>query len=212
MIDTQIANSDIKQMLQAIMDDQELITKFKYWPAALSHHHDFRSGLLQHVMEALALVDGLEKYYPDVDFDMVRAGIVLHDIGKVEEIDASGFVPQFTVRGAVLGHVFISTEYVDRYLPSTAPDKLRWHLKHIILSHNGEREKGAPVLPATPEALLVSGIDETSANLQKGYKGIQAATDDNGMTGYNRWLNRWLWADRKLEAASEVRTDLDSSE
>lgn len=193
----EIENFQIKQMLQAILADAEISRKLKYWPAGLSFHHDFRSGLLQHILECLTLVSGIGRFYPDVDMDIVSAGIILHDLGKIEELDANGVVPRYSLKGSVLGHVYIGTEYVDKYLPADTPENIRWHLKHIILSHNGTREKGASVSPITAEALLVSAIDDVSADLNKGDKAMRMPTSDLGLTDYNRWLERWMWAGRK---------------
>ncbi|MCA9379494.1 HD domain-containing protein, partial [Candidatus Dojkabacteria bacterium] len=129
IIDTKISNKEIKQLFANLFADADAVEKLKTWPAAVSFHHDFRSGLLQHILECLSLADGLERFYPDADFDLVRAGIILHDIGKLEELDASSITPRYTVKGSVLGHVYIGCEFVDRYLPGDASEKLNLNLK-----------------------------------------------------------------------------------
>lgn len=192
-----IQTEQLRQMLLTMLSDADVSRKYKYWPAGLSYHHDFRSGLLQHVLECLNFVEGIAKFYPDVDLDIVKTGIILHDIGKIDELDADSVIPRYTALGSVLGHVYIGTTYVDRFLPVDAPQILRWHLKHIILSHHGERDKGAAVLPATAEALLVHSADVASANLNMGDSGVKQPANDLGMTDYNRWLDRWMWAGSK---------------
>ena len=202
----EVKNHHIRTLLENLINDVEMARRFKYWPAAVSYHHDFRSGLLQHILECLSLARGLDKFYPEVDFDIVNAGIILHDIGKLEEIDAQGLVARYTVKGSVLGHLYLGTQIIDKYAPQDMPEKIQMHLKHIVLSHHGLKEKGSPVLPATAEALLVSGIDEASAKVQMGFKGVKDTPDEIGMTSYNRWLERWMWADSKVTDVSEAPT------
>lgn len=199
-----IGNSDIKQLLQSMLGDQDFAQKLKYWPAATSYHHEFRSGLLQHVLEGLALASGMERFYPSLDFDIVRAGIILHDLGKLEEIDASGFAPRYTVKGSVLGHLYIGTEMLDKYFPENGDARIKMHLKHIILSHHGEKEKGSPVLPATGEAMLVSQIDDTSAKARMAADASLETPDEIGMTPFNKHLQRWMWADNKPQPEEEA--------
>ncbi len=198
-----VKNKYIRGLLENIVNDPDMSRKLKYWPAAVSFPHDFRSGLLQHVLEMLTLASGMEKFYPDLDFDIVRGGIILHDLGKLEEIDAQGLVARYTVVGSVLGHIYLGTQIIDKFAPEGTPEKIILHLKHIVLSHHGEKEKGSPVVPATAEALLVSGIDEASAKAQMGFKGMKEPVDEIGMTSYNRWLERWMWADNKPDAQKD---------
>jgi 3'-5' exoribonuclease len=193
----ELQNPYLKQMCETMFADTEVARKFKYWPAGLSYHHDFRSGLLQHVLECIAMAKPMARFYPDLDMDMVIASLILHDIGKIEELDADTITPRYSAKGSVLSHLYIGTVYVDRFLPAEAPEKLSWHLKHIILSHNGAKEKGAPVLPATAEAVFVSALDEASAQLNMGDYGVKQPANELGMTDYNRWLNRWMWAESK---------------
>lgn len=202
IVDQRVTNHHLKSMLQAMLADETVSRKLKYWPAANSYHHEFRSGLLQHKLECLSLAQSLERFYPEADFSVVYAGIIMHDIGKLDELDASGIVTRYTVKGSALSHIYIGTQYVDKYLSPEAPENLRVHIKHIVLSHNGDKEKGAPVEPITLEAGLVSVIDEASSMANQFAKGMQDEHDEHGMTGFNRWLKRGLWATRNNPDAS----------
>lgn len=195
VITDRIQNPFLKELLGNMWADKEVLRKFRYWPAGNSYHHNFRSGLLQHVLECLQLAEGVDDFYPNLDMDIVRAGIILHDIGKLDEIDADSITPKYSLSGSVLGHVYLGTQYVDRYLPSNAPAKLNWHLKHIILSHHGQKEFGAAMLPATPEALLVASCDHASSHLNMGMKAIQ---DQSPGTEYSKHLDRWMWSGASL--------------
>lgn len=199
LVDTtsnKIQNHYLRTMFASMWDNTEIVRKFKFWPAGLSFHHNFRSGLLQHVLEGLKIAEGLDEFYPDLDMDVVRAGIILHDMGKLDELNADSLVPYYEIEGSVLGHVYLGTKYVDKYLPEDAPRKLALHLKHIILSHHGKKEYGAPVLPATPEALLVYSVDYASTQVNMGMKAMTDPSNEVGMTDYNRFLERWMWAKR----------------
>lgn len=190
-ITDKIKNPYLKVFLDNLWADQEILRKFKYWPAGNSFHHNFRSGLLQHVLECLQLAEGVDDFYPNLDMDVVRVGIIIHDIGKLEEIEADTITPKYSLAGSVLGHVYLGTEYVDRFLPAEAPKKLRLHLKHIILSHHGQKEFGAAMLPATPEALLVASCDHASTHLNMGMRAMNTETSG---TEYNKLLDRWMWS------------------
>lgn len=196
-----IQHSQLKDFATRVFSDPEVARKFKYWPAANSYHHEFRSGLLQHTLECLSLLTPLKRFYPDANYDVVIVGLLLHDIGKLDELDASGVVSRYTVKGSALSHVYIATEYVDRFWPQEAPENLKVHIKHIILAHNGDKEKGAPTEPITLEAGMVSEIDHLSSMLNQFDKGMDDEVDEYGMTGYNRWLQRWMWPTRNSESA-----------
>lgn len=188
-----IEDTNIKQLLTNIVTDPELERKFKYWPAAATIHHDFRSGLLQHILEMAVTAEGLQKYYAGANFDIVKAGIILHDIGKLEEFDASGPITVYTKRGSLIGHMALGLEIIRQHLPENFPENIYTHIQHIILSHHGLLEYGSPVLPATIEALLVHNIDNVSADARKAAQAINEAVDGDGMTAYNRWLATRFW-------------------
>lgn len=184
----------IKQLLNNITNDDELQRKLKYWPAAVTVHHDFRSGLLQHILEMAVTAEGLQKFYENANFDIVKAGIILHDIGKLEELDASGPITVYTKRGSLIGHMALGLEIIRQHLPEDFPDNVYTHIQHIVLSHHGLHEYGSPVLPATIEALLVHNIDNVSADARKAAQAIKnEAVDGDGMTAYNKWLATRFW-------------------
>ncbi len=207
IVNDKVESEHIRQLLQGVVNDPEVMRKLKYWPAGISYHHNYRSGLLQHTLECLAFVEPIKRFYPEANYDIVIAGLILHDIGKLDELDATTLATIYTVRGSALSHQYIGTEYVDKYAPEGMSQQDIIHLKHIILSHNGEKEKGAPTLPLTLEAGIVSSVDETSSMLDQFDKAMKDDTDERGMTGYNRWLGRGLWAgrisNRELDAPNE---------
>lgn len=192
-IEEHVSDKHLNQLLHSIFADAEIAKKYKYWRAANSFHHDFRSGLLQHVLEMIAAAEGLERFYPQANFSLVYTGIILHDIGKLEEIDSSGMVPRYTTKGNLIGHVVLGMELVDSFMSADMPEKLRLHLKHIILSHQGELQYASPSVPATLEAMIVYRLDGVSSDARKMDKGMGEPGDEYGISQYNKWLDRWLW-------------------
>lgn len=188
-----ITDEGVRQLVKNILDDERLASRLKYWPAAVTVHHDFRGGLLQHLLEMLVTASGLERFYPDANFDIVKAGIILHDIGKLEELDMQGMSTVYSKKGSLLGHMAIGLEIIDQHLPADFPESALWHLKHIVLSHHGEYEFGSPVLPATVEALIVHNVDNVSADARKAAQAIAESVDEEGMTAYNKWLSTRFW-------------------
>ncbi len=137
---------------------------FRNAPAAVSHHHAYVHGLLEHTLAvtrgAVALAEAYIAGGADVDLDIVIAGSLLHDIGKLDAYSLDPF-PSMTVPGTVIDHIPLG---YARFVRLTEEYGLKPEaalaIGHILVSHHGRREYGSPVLPATPEALIVSAADE----------------------------------------------------
>jgi len=192
-----VGEKDLKELLENVLKDVEIKKRLMYWPAAMSVHHDFRSGLLQHILEMLTVAEGLERFYPEVDFDMVKTGIVLHDIGKLEELNGNGMGASYTTEGALIGHIALGIKMLEKYWPEDISYSNKLHVQHIILSHHGTKEFGSPVLPATVESILVHYIDNVSAKARTVTQGLEEGKDEHGFTGFNRWMGTRLWAGAK---------------
>lgn len=157
-----IQNKDIKKVLDAMFADSELVRKFKFWPAGNSIHHGFRSGLLQHVLEMFDIANSLKHYYQDLNFDVLYAGIILHDIGKLEEL-SGGISSNYTRVGGLQGHITIGVQMFLDHGGSELDENIKNHIIHLILSHHGKYEFGSPVVPSTPEAVALHYIDSLSS-------------------------------------------------
>lgn len=138
--------------------------------AAKSVHHNYSGGLLEHTLEVADLCERAMGIFPGLNHDLVLAGALLHDIGKVVELDIK-VVPQYTVEGRLMGHIVLGTEMLTnavnemRQEGEDFPAELEWMLKHMILSHHGNLEFGSPVIPLFPEALLLHEMDDLSAKM-----------------------------------------------
>lgn len=135
--------------------------------AAKRMHHYKRSGLLRHVKEMLDLALFVQKMYPTANRDLLIAGIVYHDIMKVEEYKYSnGLAEDFSKKGFLFGHIFLGAELPKKYVSDEEADSEEIEmLQHIILSHHGKLEWGSPVEPATIEAIIVHHVDNLDAKV-----------------------------------------------
>jgi len=158
-----VKTPQIKKLFEKLFSDQELTRKYKTYPAAEYVHHAFQGGLLEHVVEMLDISGPLKKYYPEANFDLITAGIILHDIGKLYELEPIGVVVQRTTEGYLVGHLVKSFEVLGEVGGNILDAETMLNLKHIILSHHGYLEFGSPVLPATIEANIVSYLDQLSS-------------------------------------------------
>jgi 3'-5' exoribonuclease len=130
-------------------------------------HHAWLGGLLEHVLTLVRVCVATAPFYPEVDPDLLVTGAILHDIGKVRELSwKSSF--NYTLEGQMIGHISIAQGMLREKVQSLAPfpEKLRVLVEHMILSHHGKFEFGSPKLPMTPEALLLSTLDDLEAKMQ----------------------------------------------
>ena len=142
----------------------DLLKDFLVLPAAVSHHHAYVHGLLEHTLAVTRGARALGGTYRDsgveLDLDIVTAGGLLHDIGKVESYRLAPF-PSMTVPGTVIDHIALGYSSFSALAKEYDLDSdLATAIGHIIISHHGRKEYGSPVLPATPEAMVVASSDE----------------------------------------------------
>jgi len=144
---------------------EELEEAFKTSPAAISMHHAYRSGLIEHTVRMARVCRATVALYPEVDPDLAMAGILLHDLGKVLEYGQELGTKKTTL-GQLQGHVVLGYRQVRRAgIMAKLPEDRLEQLEHIILSHQGELEWGAAVKAATAEAVYVSMVDNLDAKM-----------------------------------------------
>lgn len=167
-----IQNKNLKAIVYTVI--KRHVDDYFEYPAAVSIHHNFISGLAYHVYSMLTLSDVYLKLYPYLNKDLVYAGIILHDIGKVKELSGSKGV-EYTKIGNLLGHITIGANMVNSVcdeLGLSGTDEAI-SLEHIILSHHGLYEYGSPKEPLMGEAALIYMLDYSDsrfASLEKFYK------------------------------------------
>jgi 3'-5' exoribonuclease len=155
--------------------------RFRRAAAARKYHHARRGGLVEHTAQMIRVAKGIAPLYPQLNIDLLVAGILFHDCGKLWEnqFSETGFVMDYDELGELVGHISIGLELVNllwrrlsaenaevwkTYLPPS--EDVRRHLLHLIGSHHGEKQLGSPVEPKTPEAMALHYIDNLDARLE----------------------------------------------
>jgi 3'-5' exoribonuclease len=160
-------NSDLRRLVFAFLDDDSIGPAYREAPAAKVLHHAWIGGLLEHVLTLVRVCRAAAPFYPEVDPELLITGAILHDIGKVREL-SWGSTFSYTLEGQMIGHISIAQGMLREKIATLPdfPDKLRVLVEHMILSHHGKYEFGSPKLPMTPEAILLSALDDVEAKMQ----------------------------------------------
>lgn len=162
----------IKALADRYLEDGELMDAFCQAPAAQSLHHAYLGGLLEHTLSLMQLAERMLPHYPQLNRDIVVFGLFLHDLGKTRELvweQGFGYSPD----GQLIGHIARGSIWLEQKAmaceqldpPVAIPEPILGVLQHIILSHHGVPEYGAAKIPATPEALFVSMLDNLDAKM-----------------------------------------------
>jgi 3'-5' exoribonuclease len=167
-----------------------------YYPAASKNHHAEFAGLLYHMKRMLMAGQGLCQVYTDLNRDLVCAGVIVHDIQKIFEIqsDENGVSPGYSFEGQLLGHIVMGIKYMDRLTEELGfPREKAIMLEHMILSHHYEPEFGSPKRPLFPEAEVLHYLDILDARMYDMYSALE--TTDPGMFSDRIWTldNRRLY-------------------
>jgi 3'-5' exoribonuclease len=207
-----IQNRHLAALVQAYQDDAELMAQFCKAPAAMSMHHAFIGGLLEHTLNAMEVADVVCRFYPALNRDLVIAGIFLHDIAKTWELTyecAFGY----SDGGHLVGHIVKAAIWVEQkripaeqLLGETIPQQLIDVIQHIILSHHGTPEFGAARLPSTPEAIAVHAIENLDAKLTMALhatRGDGANGSDGNWTEYMKAFSGKLFRPDPAPAEAE---------
>jgi len=192
---------DIQRIISEMRDPrlqalcQEFMTQFgdrlRRTAAARNYHHARRGGLVEHVAQMMRNACAICSAYPNLNQDLVVAGVLFHDCGKLWEsaYAENDFAMPYFELGELLGHISLGMEIVNKLwrdilsLPDAASwsnlepasDQVRMHLLHLIASHHGEFQFGSPVLPKTPEAMVLHHIDNIDAKMDMFDRGYETA-------------------------------------
>jgi 3'-5' exoribonuclease len=193
---SKVQNQEIRQILETVFaHDSEFMKKFREHPGAIEIHHNWTGGLMQHTLEVARYCELSKTIFGELDNDLMMAGALLHDIGKVHEIAVTTRI-RGTVKGQLRGHISLGYEHISRVMSDLGtPEIVRDKLLHIILSHHGSKEFGSPVNPMIPEAVAVYYADEMSSRVSEiveFVKESRKSTEDDfmfhGRKGHNIYL------------------------
>lgn len=187
-----VKDPHLRVLLNRIISDNESV--LREWPAAQTVHHAYRSGFLEHIVKMADIGRYLARAY-DANEDVVFAGVLLHDIGKLQELAYEAGMVSYTREGNLIGHMGLGLILVREAAQSVSafPVDLRTHLEHLVLSHHGSKEYGSPVEPKTIEAFILAAVDELDAKLNQVRRAIREDAGEEDFTGWHRRLGRVLY-------------------
>jgi 3'-5' exoribonuclease len=183
-----VENPWIAQVLAGILLPRE--AKLRIWPAAVTVHHAYPGGLLDHILKVAETCDALGVAY-GADRDLLLAGAVLHDIAKLDEL-VTGDATAYSREGNLIGHVTLGVMIVRESVARLDgfPDVLRAQLEHLIVSHHGSRQLGSPVEPMTIEAFILSAADDLDAKIDQVRRHVAADEGEGEFTAFHPRLRR----------------------
>ncbi len=187
-----MSDPHLKALLQSIFSDSKTALAYRTAPAAKSVHHNWIGGLIEHVLSLCQLAKFTAAHYQGIDFDLLLAGVILHDLGKIHELSYSRSFG-YTDSGQLLGHIVMGARMVDEKIAQLPdfPPRLRELLMHMILSHHGQLDFGSPKVPLFPEALLLHLLDNLDSKMECMRALIERDQMVEGVwTGYSSALER----------------------
>jgi 3'-5' exoribonuclease len=183
-----MGNPHLQALLNTIFADDRTARLFKRAPAAKTIHHAYLGGLLEHVLSLCALCRMMAAHYPGVDLDLLLTTAILHDIGKIEELNYERSF-SYSTPGQLLGHIVMGVQLIGENLRKVPdfPPKLRLLLEHMIISHHGELEFGSPKVPVFLEALLFHHLDNLDSKMEA--MRVCVERDKNPEAEFTGWIS-----------------------
>jgi 3'-5' exoribonuclease len=190
-----IGNEHLQELIESIFADDEFKMRFLRAPAARVWHHSYIGGLAQHVRDMARIAMRAAEVYPEVDRDLLLSGVLVHDLGKVYELEVTNRI-DYSDNGRLIGHIVLGVELLDARIREIEgfPAELELKLKHMILSHHGSLEHGSPIVPMTIEAILLHYIDNLDAQARGALQVLEKETSRFGKwTEYVKLLDRFIY-------------------
>lgn len=174
----EVENEQLKKLLDSFFSDSEFVKDFAHSPSAISHHHNYVGGNLEHTIGVVRLCKNICEMYPAINKDLVITGAILHDIGKIKEYNATAAIEK-TDEGNFIGHIVMGDRWVREKINEIRKKgedfdvELENKICHIILSHHGKYEFGSPRMPKTIEAMVVHQADMMDSQVKNFIQNIQ---------------------------------------
>jgi len=200
-----LSDPDLKRLLNAFFGDPELLAQYRVAPAAKGMHHVYLGGLLEHSLAVAKLVDAMTPLYDGLNRDLLIAGALLHDVGKVREMTYLRAF-DYSDEGKLIGHITIGVEMLQERIASLPgfPVELGMLLKHMLLSHHGQYEYGSPKRPKTVEATILNYLDDLDSKINGIRTHIRKEPDNpSRWTSYHRLYDRYFFKENCLHAEEE---------
>jgi len=187
----------LRDLFGAFWSDETLVSQFKHAPAAKKMHHAYIGGLLEHTLSMAVLADKISEHYSGIDRDLLIAGVILHDIGKLREFTYDVAI-DYSDEGRLVNHIVIGIQMIEDKIKAIPafPEETAMLLKHLIISHHGSRELGSPEPPKTIEAVMLNCIDEMDSRVQAIREFMAKEDPGEKWTSYHRLLERHFFRGR----------------
>jgi 3'-5' exoribonuclease len=192
---TTLSDANLKKLLAAFFNDREFLTVYRTAPAAKGMHHVYLGGLIEHSLAVARLVDRIVPLYEGLNRDLLIAGALLHDVGKVREMTYLRSF-DYSDEGKLLGHITIGVEMVREKIATLEgfPQELAMLLLHMLLSHHGQYEFGSPKRPKTLEATILNYLDDLDSKINGIKTHIDREPENHSRwTTYHRLYDRYFY-------------------
>lgn len=189
---SKILDPYLRRLVMSFLRDRAFLEAFAKAPASRGIHHARSGGLLEHTLSLAKLVERIRGHYEGVDWDLLLCGAILHDIGKVKEIEGD-LLYDYSSEGKLLGHIVLGLEMLSERIKAIEgfPEDKAMLLKHLIISHHGREEWGSPKKPRTLEAELLHRLDDLDAKMDGILELIRKGEGE--WTEFHRAFERSFW-------------------
>ncbi|MFP4572492.1 MAG: 3'-5' exoribonuclease YhaM family protein [Desulfobacterales bacterium] len=184
----------LRELLETFWQDSQFVELFKKAPAAKKMHHAYIGGLLEHTLSLALLAQRVAGHYSGIDRDLLIAGAILHDIGKIHEFTYDTRI-DYSDEGRLVNHIVIGIRMLEQKIaevPSISSNTALL-LKHLIISHHGTREFGSPEPPKTLEAVLLNYLDEIDSKINGIREFMESQDPEADWTAYHKPLERFFY-------------------
>jgi len=183
----------LRKLSAGVIEDPGIAQRLKRAPAAKMMHHAYLGGLLEHMVSLCRLCRLVAGHYAELDADLLLAGAILHDIGKLEELCFERSIG-YTTEGQLLGHIVMELQTVNRRMDAMAafPPALKTVVQHLLISHHGQYEFGSPKLPMIREALVLHYLDDLDSKMAAARESLAAPGGEDGWSAFSSALGRRL--------------------
>jgi len=205
-----IKNRHLRTLIESFMADHQFIWQFKKAPAAKIFHHSYLGGLLEHTLSVSQMAILVNEHYPNLDGDLLLSGAILHDIGKIDELNFELNI-DYSDKGRLLGHIVLGILMVEEKLKTLKgfPSELALRLKHLVLSHHGEFDLGSPKRPKFLEAFALHLIDDMDAKINGLSRLLKDDRQEGSWTVFNNLFQRYFFKGDSSAKANNKGADID---
>ena len=202
-----MSNPHLRNLAECFLLDEPLIEKLTRAPAGIKNHHAYHGGLLEHVVNLMEVVLRISPCYPQIDRDLLLTGAFLHDIGKIDELSYQRDL-SYTDEGQLIGHPVMGLAMLEtkvreaeKLAGEPIPRETVLRIKHMLVSHHGKYDYGAPKLPMTLEAVALYYLDSLDAKLNSFEQLLRNDPNvDSPWTHYHANISRKLYKGKGKES------------